>query len=368
VDGLTLVLALAVAFVVGVAAGLLLAHRGGMASRLDPRLESLSASLDRRLAALDQRLGHSLETVQTGQLEAVAVAADVRERIAQVSGVAQQVLEHARELARVEDLLRPPQARGAFGEMLLEQVLNQGLPSGTWRTQHSFRSGARVDAVLVLGERLVPVDAKFPLDAFTRMSALDEGESDRQKHRRAFVRAARGHVDAIADKYVRPDEGTYEFALCYVPSEAVYYEFLRTDPDGESVVRYAMQRQVFPVSPTTLYAYLLSIGLGLRGLRVEANARRILEGLDALRTETERLRGDLDVVGRHLGNAHAKWDEAARRLDRFDHRLGTLADPDVLDADPPGQPVPTASSGMPEDVGGLPGAAGRVDGAVRGSS
>lgn len=333
-DGLTLALALLVAFLAGTAAGLLLARRGGVGGGLDRRLDGMSADLDRRLAALDQRLWHGLDTVQNSQLEAVGAAADVRERIAQVGGVAQQVLEHARELSRLEDLLRPPQARGAFGEVLLEHLLAQGLPAGSWRTQYGFRSGARVDAVLLLGKALVPVDAKFPLDAFARMTAVGEGDSVRQTHRRAFVRDARRHVDAIADKYICPDEGTLEFALCYVPSEAVYYEFLREDGTGESVLRYALGRRVFPVSPTTLYAYLLSVGLGLRGLRVEANARRILEALDALRGESERLRAEFDVVGRHLGNARAKWDEAARRLDRFDGRLGALADPDTLDAEP----------------------------------
>jgi DNA recombination protein RmuC len=330
VEGGLLVAGLVVAALAGALAGVLLARRGGtreaaVSEAMDRRLATMSADLDRRLGALDQRLWQGLDVVQHGQAESQGVAADVRERVAQVSGLAQQVLEHARELGKLEDLLRPPQARGAFGEVLLDHLLTQGLPAGSWRTQYSFRDGARVDAVLELGESLVPVDAKFPLEAFSRMAEAAD-EPGRSGHRRAFARDARKHLDAIADKYIRPDEGTFDFALCYVPSEAVYYEFLRDEPGVEPLFRYAAGRRVFPVSPTTFYAYLVSVGLGLRGLRVEANARRILEALQGLKGDLDRLRGDFDTVGRHLGNARNKWDEAARRLDHFDWRLAEIAD------------------------------------------
>jgi DNA recombination protein RmuC len=314
----------------GLAAGFALARRGGRlglaADLLDRRLDGMSKELDRRLVDLDRRLYLGLDSVQHAQAQAGDVAADVRERVATVSGIAQQVLDHARDLARLEDLLRPPQARGAFGEVLLEHLLAQGLPEGCWRTQHAFRSGTRVDAVLVLGGALVPVDSKFPLDAFARMAAAAEGDATRGLHRRAFVRDARRHVEAIAEKYIRPDEGTFDFALCYLPSEAVYYEFLREDPAGESPFRSALERRVFPVSPATFYAYLLSIGVGLRGLRVEAGARRILDALAALHGDLERFQTDFEVVGRHLGNARTRWEEAARRLDRLGDRLAEVSD------------------------------------------
>jgi DNA recombination protein RmuC len=315
---------------VGLVAGFLLARRGGQiglaANLLDRRLDGMSKELDRRLVDLDRRLYLGLDTVQHAQSQATDVAADVRERVAVVSGIAQQVLEQARDLGKLEDLLRPPQARGAFGEVLLEHLLAQGLPEGCWRTQYTFRSGARVDAVLLLDNALVPVDSKFPLEAFARMAAADQGDPARALHRRAFVRDARKHVDAIADKYIQPDEGTFDFALCYLPSEAVYYEFLREEPPGESAFRHALERRVFPVSPGTFYAYLLSVGVGLRGLRVEANARRVLDALSALRGDLDRFQSDFEVVGKHLGNARTRWEEAARRLDRFGDKLAEVSD------------------------------------------
>jgi DNA recombination protein RmuC len=315
---------------VGLVAGFLLARRGGQiglaANLLDRRLDGMSKELDRRLVDLDRRLYLGLDTVQHAQSQATDVAADVRERIAVVSGIAQQVLEQARDLGKLEDLLRPPQARGAFGEVLLEHLLAQGLPEGCWRTQYTFRSGVRVDAVLLLDNAMVPVDSKFPLEAFARMAAADQGDPARAPHRRAFVRDARKHVDAIADKYIQPDEGTFDFALCYLPSEAVYYEFLREEPAGESAFRHALERRVFPVSPGTFYAYLLSVGVGLRGLRVEANARRVLDALSSLRGDLERFQSDFEVVGKHLGNARTRWEEAARRLDRLGDKLAEVSD------------------------------------------
>jgi DNA recombination protein RmuC len=323
--------AVAVALLAGALAGVLAARldrgSGGWAAGgdLERRLAGISESLDRRLVDLDRRLYLGLDGVQDAQLRAADSAAEVRERVAVVAGVAEQVLEQARGLSRLEDLLRPPQARGALGELLLEQVLAQGLPGSAYRTQHAFRSGARVDAVLLVGDAMVAVDSKFPLEAFARMTAVGEGDPARLLHRRAFVRDARRHVDAIADKYICPDEGTYDFALCYLPSEAVFYEFLREDPPGDSSWRYAMERRVFPTSPTTLYAYLIAIGVGLRGLRVEENARRVLDALAALRGELDGFRRDFELVGRHLGRARGRWEDAAHRLDRFDGRLAEAA-------------------------------------------
>jgi DNA recombination protein RmuC len=355
--------AVAVALLAGALVGVLAARlgppgRGGgwlAAGQLERRLAGISDSLDRRLVDLDRRLYLGLDGVQDAQLRAADSAAEVRERVAVVAGVAEQVLEQARGLARLEDLLRPPQARGALGELLLEQLLAQGLPGSAYRTQHAFRSGARVDAVLLIGDAMVAVDSKFPLEAFARMSTTGEGEPARLLHRRAFVRDARRHVDAIADKYICPDEGTYDFALCYLPSEAVFYEFLREDPPGDSCWRYAMERRVFPTSPTTLYAYLIAIGVGLRGLRVEENARRVLDALAALRGELDGFRRDFELVGRHLGRARGRWEDAAHRLDRFDGRVaeaaGRATDLDRAGGDADALPEP---EGFGEPQGGAP--------------
>src|SRR5207237_2204820 len=135
--------------------------------------------------------------------------------------------------------------------------------------QHGFAGGERVDAVVRV-DKLVPVDSKFPLDNFERL--VDAASDDaRTLHEKAFARDVKGHIDAIASKYIRPAEGTYDFALMYLASEAVYYELV-CGSTGR-LHEYALQRRVFPVSPTTFHAYLLVITLGLKGLQIEQHAQ-----------------------------------------------------------------------------------------------
>jgi DNA recombination protein RmuC len=322
---------MAVAVLVGVLAGLAVGLAAGYAVGRAGRggadtpglLQRLSEDVDRRLGGIEQQLYWSVDKVQDAQFQAAQSVAEVRERVATVAGVAEQVLEHARGLVRLEDLLRAPQARGGFGEVLLEQLLARNLPAGAYRVQHAFRSGAKVDAVLLLAQGMVPVDSKFPLEAFERMLAAGEHDPARARHRREFLDQVREHVDAIARKYVCPDEGTLDFAFCFLPSDGVYYELLRDD-GRDSVFRYAAERRVFAVSPTTLQAYLLSIGIGLRGLQVEANARRVVDGLDRVKVELERFRKAFGVLGKHVREAHASWDEAVRQLDLVEGKFGEV--------------------------------------------
>ena len=250
------------------------------------------------------------------------------------------MLQRANDLARLEQALRPPKARGGVGEILLGRLLADSLPADHFELQHGFRSGERVDAV-VKAELLLPVDAKFPLDNYERV-ANAESDDERTLHERAFARDVKSHVDAIATKYIRPGEGTFDFAFMYLPSEAVYYELVcgRTG----SLYAYALERRVFPVSPSTFHAFLLVILLGLRGMQVERHAQEVMAYCAQLDRDFERFRGDFEIVGKHLGNAHTKYLEADRRLERLETSVeraagweravdeGATVEPRALDA------------------------------------
>src|SRR5204863_8911204 len=187
---------------------------------------------------------------------------------------------------------------------------------------HAFRSGEKVDAAIRIGERIVPIDAKFPLENFRRMLG-EADEAQRRQHRKAFGRDVKARVDEIAKKYILPDEGTYDFALMYVPAENVYYEIaVRPEDSGEEpIAAYALSRRVVPVSPNSIFAYLQVIVLGLKGLRIEANARRIQEDLARLGGDVAKLRQPLATLGRHLGNAQKQYDEAQRELEKLETKL-----------------------------------------------
>src|ERR671930_302128 len=283
-------------------------------------LAARSSEISRRLEGLDGRL---LSTQQsTGQ-----TATQIVDRLGELGRTSAQMLQRANDLARLEQALRPPKARGGVGELLLANVLRDSLPADAHGIQHTFRSGERVDAV-VRADKLVPIDAKFPLDNFERLvNAGDDAE--RELNERAFARDVKIHVDAIASKYVRPADGTFDFALMYLPSEAIYYELVCGKTGG--LYAYALGKRVFPVSPSTFHAYLAIIVLGLRGLQIERHAQDVMAYCAQLAKDFGRFRADFDVVGKHIGNAASKYSEADRRLERLETRLEQATEATELD-------------------------------------
>ena len=302
-----------------------LAERSG---EIDRRLRGVTETMDRRLSELDTKVDRRLET-------AAQTTNQIHERLGKANEATAQMLERVKDLSRLEHALRPPKARGGFGELMLENLLRDRLPQGSYSMQHTFRGGERVDAVIDVG-KLVPIDAKFPLDNFERMVEAD-GDDERQLHEKAFARDVKGHVDAIATKYIRPDEGTYDFALMYVPAEAIYYEL--TCGKTGALLQYAHDKRVFPVSPTTFTSQLQVIALGLKGLQIEQHAQEVMSYVADLNRDFDRFRADFEVVGKHLGNAHTKYVEAEKRLDRFDGKLERATEHEspelTLEAEPP---------------------------------
>ena len=286
----------------------------------DRRLLAIDEKLDRRLAELDTKVDRRLESAAK---ESVAIY----KQLTKVGETTAQVLEQAKAFGRLEQALRPPKARGGFGELLLENLLRDRLPRSSYELQYGFASGERVDAVLRV-DRLVPIDAKFPLDNFERLTAA-ESEDERVLFERAFARDLKGHVDTIATKYIRPDEGTYDFALMYLPAESVYYELV-CGKTG-TLLQYAHEKRVFPVSPTTFTAQLQVIALGLKGLQIEQHAQEVMAYVAQLSKDFNRFKTDFDVVGKHIGNAQTKYAEAERRLDRFETKLERASEHEALE-------------------------------------
>lgn len=303
---------------------LLVLTRGGWGreSRLfQQQLIELRSRLD-TMVATQERVPRALAE---GSAEQVRHLADVREELVRLSEATSRLEAVGRSVSEVQRLLEVPKLRGTLGELWLEELLRQVLPANTYDLQYGFKSGDRVDAVIRLGGRLVPVDSKFPLEACQRMM---EAEGDaREVERRAFRKSLRLRVDEIADKYIRPDEGTYEFALMYIPAESVYYEaVVRNDEtsDGSSVRGHALQRKVIPVSPNTFYAYLSAILHGLKGLEVEQRAREILDSLTGLQQQLGHFERAYELVGKHLTNALKQYDETERQLGAIQRRFDAI--------------------------------------------
>jgi len=252
---------------------------------VDRRLANVVETMDRRLGDFDRRVDHRLES-------AARTATAIHQQLGKIGETNTQMLDRAKDLARLEQALRPPKARGGFGELLLGNLLADTFPRDKYELQYGFRSGERVDAVIRLDRSLVPIDAKFPLDNFTRLIEAED-DAGREQYAKQFVRDVKAHVDAIADKYIRPDEGTYEFAFMYLPSEAVYYE-LACGKTGE-LLSYAHERQIVPVSPSTFTAYLQMIVLGLKGMQIEEHAQEVMAYCAQLQKDFGRFKEDFDL-------------------------------------------------------------------------
>jgi DNA recombination protein RmuC len=276
--------------------------------------------LSRRVS--DQLVQNNQLLLQSHQGYQEAVG-QVQHRLGELQQATRSMMDVGKDISSLHDILRAPKLRGGMGELFLAELLHQILPEDHFVLQYGFRDGSKVDAVILLGQGMIPVDAKFPLENFRRM--IDSpGEDTAKVAKKEFVRDVKKHIDAIASKYILPEENTFDFALMYVPAENVYYEMIIKDDQAESLASYAQQKKVIPVSPNSFYAYLQAIVRGLKGLRIERSAQLILESLGQLDTDFRKCVEDFEKVGTHLNNAQSAYRNTEKRLGRLQDRLSTI--------------------------------------------
>jgi DNA recombination protein RmuC len=311
-----------------------------MQQQIDQLRVQLSQALNNHTQLVQQQLGQVLGNVnerlkENGEIlkrtqqnlgerldNAARVVGSVQKSLGGLEEANRKIYEVGKDIASLQEILRAPKLRGGLGEFFLEDLLAQILPTHHFAIQHAFKSGERVDAVIKLGGSLVPVDSKFPLENFKRiLEAANDDERTRTK--RQFISDVKKHVDAIAGKYILPDEGTYDFALMYIPAENVYYEtIIKDDSEGErNLSQYALSKRVVPVSPNSFYAYLQAIVLGLKGMKIEERAKEIIQYLSRLGGDFAKFREDFGLLGKHLGHAQSSYQTTEKRLEQFGQRL-----------------------------------------------
>jgi DNA recombination protein RmuC len=310
-------------------------------------------SLSRLMGQVGQRLSENSQTLQKATADTGRLIADIRGQLGELGKSSERILALGQDIRDLQQIFQAPKIRGGLGELTLESLLRQVFPEDHFSLQHRFRDAQTVDAALRLPGGLVPIDSKFPLTAFQELlNAVSDEE--REKCRRAFARDVRRHIDDIADKYIRPSEGTLDFALMYIPAENLFYEVVVQDGavSGEDdISAYARSRQVIPVSPNTLFGYLKAIAYGLMGLKIEERAREILKELQQLQGDFRIFEDALNLGQKHLKNAQGAFSEAgdrARRIALQVEQFGRIA----ADASPEKAASPSdtaASQPIPRD-------------------
>ncbi len=288
-----------------------------LTQQLNERMKETSTTLQSTQTSVGERLDNAARVV--GQLQ---------NKLGSLEESSKKIFELGQGLQELRDIMKSPKLRGNMGEFFLEDLLRQLLPPEHFKIQHAFKSGEVVDAVIRLGDNHVCVDSKFPLESFVRLIQIPEDQAElRKKEKRGFVTALKKHADAIAKKYILPDEGTLDFALMYIPAENVYYETIIRDDlmdDDGSLYSYLLSKRVIPVSPNSLYAYLQVIVQGLKGMRIQEHAQQIQKELARLAVDLGKFKEDHTVLGKHLKNASNSYDEGLKRLDKFEQRYSSV--------------------------------------------
>ena len=260
------------------------------------------------------------KTVGERIADTTKVFGEVKESLGELTQRTKEIREVGKSISGLQEILRAPKFRGGFGELLLERLLADILPRDNYSLQYGFRNGEIVDAVIRIGENLVPIDSKFPLEDFKRIIAA-ESEEEQVALRRQFTRTIKKHIDDVTN-YILPDENTFDFALMYIPAENIYYEtILRGYAEESEIYSYSLQKRVIPVSPNSFYAYLQVIVLGLKGLHIEKTARDILGHLGRLQGDLMDFQDDYKILGGHIHDTVTKYDKASSKLDRLGDKL-----------------------------------------------
>ncbi|MDD4909569.1 MAG: DNA recombination protein RmuC [Candidatus Omnitrophica bacterium] len=291
-------------------------------SSLNSQMFNISREVSEKLGQLGEALNNTHKIVGDRLDGSAQIISKVHSALGEIKESYRQINEKMKEFSSFQDMLKPPKIRGGVGETMLESIISQVFADKRefYDFQYQFKSGEKVDAVIKLGGNVVSIDAKFPLESYRRMKDA-QNEEERRQYKREFASSVKFKIDDIAKKYILPDEGTFDFALMYIPAEGIYYEIIQDN----QVWSYSLDKKVIPVSPNTFYPYLMVIWRGLRGMALEKNIEGVLVNLKRTEVEFLKFKDEFRVLGSHLKNAREKFDDVDKRLERFSDKLSVVS-------------------------------------------
>ena len=279
--------------------------------QLQAQERALAKALEERLGDLTKKVGDSLQ--QSAQQNQTTLT-DLRERLAVIDKAQQTLAALSSEMVGLRDILGNKQARGAFGEVQLQSIVESLLPPSAYEFQVTLGNGKRVDCLLRLPDPpgAIAVDSKFPLESYQALRDSTEPQAQNQA-RRAFSADVRKHIQDIAERYILPGE-TADTALMFLPAEAVYAELHANFRD---VVEASFKARVFIVSPTTMMATLNTVRAVLRDARMHEQA-----GL--IQVEVAKMLSDVERLDKRVVSLESHFDLARRDIDQIRTSTGKI--------------------------------------------
>ncbi len=273
--------------------------------------------LDQMIRQISTHQQSSTQHLQQQHRTSSALIQDITSKIAELEGTNKQVLNFAEQIKSLERILQHPKQRGILGEYFLETLLANTLSPQQYKMQYRFKNGEIVDAAIFFKDTIIPIDAKFSLARYNRMIQTDD-KAQKTKLERIFRNDVKKRIDETS-KYVRVSEDTTAFAFMFIPAEGVYQYLLAYNTnDSRDLVEYAFRKRVIVVSPTSFYAYLETILLGLKGLEIEDSVKDVIKKVSELGKHLQSYESYLEKVGKHLGTAVNMYNQAAREFQKID--------------------------------------------------
>lgn len=287
-----------------------LEKKTGTSQELVEWMKELGRRVEYSTESVDKKLTHNMEMFNTRLDRASQIIAQVQHHIGEFA-------EMGKSMKQLQEFLQSPKLRGNIGEHILKDILSLHFPQDSFAIQYTFQTGETVDAVIKTSHGLIPIDSKFPIDNFRHMLDAEEKEA-KEQYKKEFMKDVKKQIQDIARKYIVPSERTVDYALMYIPSEAVYYEIINT-PD---LFDFASQKRILPVSPMTFYAYMKAILMSFEGEKIQKQAQEIMRILQSLRKDYEKSEDSLATLTKHMTNAQNQL----MTLSRYHQALGQKLD------------------------------------------
>jgi len=291
---------------------------------LQNQMQDLLRTVDAKLSEThkfnQEHLSQSTQMIHNISSQSTKILTDVTEKLTKLDETNKQVVSFSSQLQSLQDILKNPKQRGILGEYYLQTILDNVLPPGSYQMQYEFEDGLIVDAVIFVKDKIIPIDSKFSLDNYNKLIGTHEPE-ERKKFEDLLRRDLKERIDETS-KYIKPNEGTLEFAFMFIPSEALFYDLLINKVGSvaaRDLIEYAQgDKKVVIVSPTSFFAYLQTVLQGLKALQIEESAKEIRKRVEDLGRHLKSYESNFIKLGNHLGTSVNMYNNASKELSKID--------------------------------------------------